>query len=268
MNKRVFTVAVGDPPTLAAVVAARVGPVEVKAGGVHVDGRRCLEGQLAVRPGMRVVVYVDERAPLEPRVVFEDEWLLVVDKPAHMPSQATPAEIAGTLDNWAQTRHRQARLVHRLDREASGLLIISKRPEARTLLQAALESGLIERRYRALVKGKLTGEGEIRLRIARDPADPRKRRALPENDPNGQPACSRYRALRQIDGATLVELQLETGRTHQLRVHLSALGHPIVGDRLYGGPLAERLMLHAEHLTLPHPSDGKVVSLSAPAPFA
>jgi RluA family pseudouridine synthase len=225
-----------------------------------VGGSRCLDPDARLSPGTRVVVHVDERTAPEPAIVYEDEWLLVADKPAGMPSQATRADASGTLEAWARARHPEARLLHRLDRDASGLVILSLR--GRAALQEALNGGRIDRRYLARVTPPLAGEGDIRLRIGRDPKDPRRRRALPENDPNGEPAHTHYRS------ASLVELTLDTGRTHQIRVHLSAIGHPIDGDVLYGGAPAERLMLHAHALTLPHPRDGRRLQFDSPAPFA
>jgi RluA family pseudouridine synthase len=263
--KKILTVAVGDPDELAAFLTARMGAVDVARGGVQVDGQRARDPRMKLSPGMKIIVRTEERATGEPRIVFEDDWLLVADKPAGMPSQATRADAAGALDAWAQSRNPDARLVHRLDRDASGLILISQKFAARAPLQEML--GRIERRYLALVEGEL-GEGEIDLRIARDPGDERRRRALPKNDPNGQPALTRYRAVGKRGPLTLVELTLETGRTHQIRVHLSASGHAIAGDPLYGGAPAERLMLHAHALGLAHPRDGRALQFSSPAPIA
>jgi 23S rRNA pseudouridine1911/1915/1917 synthase len=259
--KKIFTVAVGDPPTLGEAVRERVGAVDVARGGVHVDGKRCVDPAFAVAAGMRVVVHLDDREQLTPKIVFEDNWLLVADKPSGMASQASRADVAGSLEAWAQARNGEARLVHRLDRDASGLIVISQAARARTPLAEALAEGKIIRRYLARVVGPVEGEGVIALRIARDSRDERKRRALPENDNSGEAARTRWKAL----SPTLVELELETGRTHQIRVHLSAIGQPIVGDTLYGGAKAERLMLHAHSLALPHPRDNRPLSFESPS---
>jgi RluA family pseudouridine synthase len=264
--KKIFTVAIGDPATLGECVAARIGAVDLSRGGVHLDGRRCLDASAPVQVGMRVVVYLDDRPAPEPRLVYEDDWLMVADKPAGLASQATRGEAARTVDAWVQVRHFDARLVHRLDRDASGLILIS-RERSRETLAHALAEGKIDRRYLALVSGAPT-DGDIRLRIGRDPRDERRRRALPENDPNGQPAHSQVRSVERRGAHTLVELTLDTGRTHQLRVHLSAIGHAIVGDPLYGGAPAERLMLHAHTLRLAHPRDGQALDFRSEAPFA
>jgi 23S rRNA-/tRNA-specific pseudouridylate synthase len=236
-----LTVALGDPPKLADFLAARG-----VAGSAYIGGERVDDAAFVVRPGMRVVVHVGERPALEPRIVYEDEWLMVIDKPAGMASEGGRAD-AG-VQGWARGAH----LVHRLDRDASGLMALLRRG---SLLPAQMT-----RRYLARVPGPMAGEGEIRLRIARDGHDPRKRRALPENDPSGQPARTRWKAV----SPTLLELTLDTGRTHQIRVHLNAVGQPIDGDVLYGGAPAPRLMLHAHELSLPHPSDGRVMTFHAP----
>jgi 23S rRNA-/tRNA-specific pseudouridylate synthase len=158
--------------------------------------------------------------------------------------------------------------LHRLDKEASGLVLFSLTEAVRAPLHAALTEGHIERRYIALVAGRLDGAGRIALRIARHPRDPRLRVALPENAPAGLPAVSHFEVLAHGQSVTAVELKLETGRTHQLRVHLSAIGHPIVGDRFYGGPQSQRLFLHAHLLRLPHPLDGRLLKVRAALPAA
>jgi len=242
--KKIFTVAAGDPATLAAFLAAR--GVQARPGGVHVEGTRVVDADFALRPGMRVVAYLDDRPALEPRIVFEDEWLLVIEKPAGMASEGGRADLG--VEGWAGGAH----LVHRLDRDASGLMAL--------LRKGSLSPEELTRRYLARVPGPMAGQGEIRLRISRDARDERRRRALPENDPSGQTAHTSWRAL----SPTLLELTLDTGRTHQIRVHLAAIGQPIDGDPLYGGAPAPRLMLHAHELALPHPRDGRRLTFSAP----
>jgi 23S rRNA-/tRNA-specific pseudouridylate synthase len=241
--KKIFVVAAGDPTILSSFLAAR----GAAHAAVTVDGTRVSEN-FQLKPGMKVVARIDDRKKLSPRIVFEDDWIVVIDKPAGMASQGS-ADF--TVEDWAKGAH----LVHRLDRDASGLMALLKK--------GALTPDQMERHYLARVPGPIAQAGEIRLRIARDPRDPRKRRALPENDPNGQPARTRYVPL----APTLLSLTLETGRTHQIRVHLAAIGQPIDGDPLYGGAPAPRLMLHAHQLTLPHPRDHKRMTFRSEIDF-
>jgi RluA family pseudouridine synthase len=274
-RKKLLTVAAGDPPVLDAFLAARLSlssaasAALIARGSVQVDGRRCLDGTRSLAVGARVTAHLTADAPAGPSlpIVYQDDWLLVVDKPAGVPSQPTRAESATALDARIQAQHPDARMMHRLDRDASGLVLFARSPEARAPLQRALEAGEIARAYTAVVAGLLEGAGAIDLRIARDPTDERRRVAHPAASSAGQAALSRWRAVQKGATSTLVELELDTGRTHQLRVHLQAVGHPILGDRLYGGPPADRLHLHATRLTLPHPRDRRPLELTSPPPF-
>ena len=275
--KKIVTAAVGDPRRLVELLAARLqlsttaAVALVAKGAVHVDGKRARDGGAAVPAGTKLVVFVDDGAPslLPPEIElrYADDWLLVVEKPAGMSSQATRADEAGALDALVRQRHPSARMLHRLDRDASGLVLFALAEASRPRLQAALEGGQIERRYVALATGRLDGEGRVTLRIARDPSDPRRRVALPENADGGQAAASRWRVTGAGPHSTAVSLELETGRTHQLRVHLAAIGHPLVGDRLYGGLENDRLWLHAVELSLPHPQTGRPLVVTSPSPL-
>jgi 23S rRNA pseudouridine1911/1915/1917 synthase len=272
-EKRVLTVAASDPDTLGAWLCARLGvgltdaAALVARGAVHVDGKRVKSATLPIRAGQKIIAYVAPPPPaVEIAIAYADAWLLVVEKPTGVVAQATRADEAGALDALVGRAHPDARMMHRLDRDASGLVLFARTPEARATLQRALEAGRIDRTYRARVAGRLEGAGRIALRIARDGGDPRRRVALPESAPGGEAAATRWRALEPGDDTTLVECALETGRTHQIRVHLAALGHPIVGDRLYGGRAAPRLLLHATRLVLPHPDgSGRPVAVDSTA---
>ncbi len=278
MSKRLFTAALGDPPALAALVAARLAlPLEdaearVTRGSVYVDGRRTTDPRASIALGSRVTVFDSPHpiaAPPPVAVVFRDDWLLILEKPPGLPSQATRADSADALDALARAIAPAARPMHRLDRDASGLVLFAARASACAPLQSALTEGRIDRRYLAIVAGRLgaVGEtGQTDLRIGRHPHDARLRVAHAATSTAGQPARSRYCVLGHGDETTAVALELETGRTHQLRVHLSAIGHPIVGDRHYGGPPAARLCLHAHRLTLPHPRDGRSLTVTSPPP--
>jgi RluA family pseudouridine synthase len=261
MRKTTLTVAAGDPRELAALLAARLGmPVAeaealVARGAVHVDGRRS-RGPIA--SGARIVVHLDERVvPRAPSPSYADKWLLVVDKPAGISSQATRASDTDNLEAQVRADEPDARLMHRLDRDASGLVLFARSVEARQPLQALFDEGRVERRYLARVSGRLDGAGRIELRIARHSSDERLRVALPTGAPGGETAATRWQAVVCDGVSTLVAVELETGRTHQIRVHFAAIGHPLVGDALYGGPPAPRLALHAVELALPHPRDGR-----------
>ncbi len=272
MRKHVLRVAVGDPPTVTELLAARLAlPLDrarewVRIGAVQADGRRAVEAT-HLPPGTRVVVrepVVVATAPLV--VAWRDELTLVVEKPAGMLAQPSEGEAASSLEARVRDELPSARMLHRLDRDASGLVLFALRPEAFAPLQRSIEEGLVERTYAAVASGEIAEPREIRLRIARDPSDARRRVALPENAPGGRAALTRLAPLGPGAGGTALRVELGTGRTHQIRVHLLAIGHPLVGDGLYGGPPAARLMLHAARLVFPHPATGGRVAVESPAP--
>ncbi len=199
------------------------------------------------------------------RIVHEDDWLMVVDKPSGLPAHPAQGVSGPDLQQLARAHAPSAALLHRLDREASGLVLLSKRREASAPLQAQLERHEVERVYLALLAGTLP-EGE---RVVDRPVPERAqgRAALRGRPPPGAlPARSTFTTLRRAGTATLVEVRLATGRKHQIRVHAASMGHPIVGDRRYGGPSAPRLMLHAARLAFVHPADGRRIELEAPLP--
>jgi 23S rRNA pseudouridine1911/1915/1917 synthase len=275
MRKRVFTRAAQDPERLDALLSARllIPPADaaglVARGAVHIDGARVIAAE-RVPVGAKIVAFLDpvaQAAKLELAVVRADEMFAVVDKPPGVPVQAERAASEHALDAQVRRRFgRQVRLVNRLDKEASGLVLFTLQPEARLPLQAALDADLIERRYVAIVSGELRGEGTIRLRIGRHASDQRLRAAFPEQATAGQAACTRYRALASVEGRSAVEVTLETGRTHQIRVHMAAIGHPLVGDVVYGGPPHERLCLHAFRLAFPHPRTRQPIEVESKLP--
>jgi 23S rRNA pseudouridine1911/1915/1917 synthase len=278
MRKRVFVRASQDPVQLLAMLAERLRDAAVDvaqllaAGAVHVDGARASHDQ-RLATGAKIVIFLDP-APERPSplpIVYQDDWIVIVDKPAGMPSQAERAQRAHSAQAQVEAQvAASARLIHRLDKEASGLLLFAREQRACAPLQTALTAGAIDRRYVAIVDGELVGDGTIELRIARHSSDPRLRAALPQHAPAGEPARSHWRALTHARlgdrPCTALELRLDTGRTHQLRVHLSAIGHPIVGDTPYGGPPFERLCLHAHRLALPHPRNGEARRFDAAVP--
>ena len=215
-----------------------------------------------------------------PPVLHADDWLLVVDKPAGMLSVAGRGP-AG--EDCLHARLRQAwpdaLVVHRLDMATSGLMVFARGERAQRILSIAFAARAVDKRYVAIVAGKpepanTDGEGwaTIELPLAADwPARPRQK----VDAAGGRPSLTRWRVAREAprawEGGTRLELQPVTGRSHQLRVHLAAIGHPILGDALYApGPIAgaaPRLLLHAESLALAHPADGRPLVWRCDAPF-
>lgn len=230
----------------------------VTGGSVAVDRARIRDPAAPVRARQTIVVH--DEAPPPPggwRVVHEDDDVVVVDKPAGLASQATRGA-GGALDEQVAAAHPGARLLHRLDKDASGLVLFSK-PPARARLQALLAQGALLREYVALVAGVVPWDAKtIDRPLGPDPADRRRQAVVPSG---GLRAVTHALVERRDRSTTLLRLRLETGRTHQLRAHLAAAGHPIVGDALYGGPAAPRLMLHATRLAW------SGASASSPPPF-
>ena len=196
-----------------------------------------------------------------------DSHLLVVDKPAGLLS--VPGRGGDKQDSLAtrvQAEFPDALIVHRLDMATSGLLLFARGAEAQRRLSAQFRLRQIDKRYLASVSGQLAPAGEINLPLAADwPNRPRQQVAAE----SGKPSLTRYRLVDYdaMRGVSRVELEPVTGRTHQLRVHLAAIGHPILGDALYGGAAAERLNLHATRLTLIHPFTGAPLDFHSAAPF-
>jgi 23S rRNA pseudouridine1911/1915/1917 synthase len=226
-------------------------------------------------PGRAIV---PEDIPLT--IVHEDEALLVVDKPAGMVVHPAPGNWSGTLVNALVGRggtlavgggEERPGLVHRLDKETSGLLVVAKTEAAHRTLSAALAARTIRRRYAALCWGHLPQERVgVDAPLARDPRD-RQRMAIV---PGGKAARTTFVRVARFDSVDLLRAHLYTGRTHQIRVHLASLGHPVVGDDTYGGGGGRRLaqlpprrhFLHAAWLRLPHPLTGAPLELRSPLP--
>ena len=157
-------------------------------------------------------------------------------------------------------------IVHRLDRDTSGLLVVARNDEAYRRLRNLVRRRALERRYKALVRGRpRSRRGRIEAPIARDRTDPT-RRSLDTDSPRD--AVTHFEVERLLDGHALIDVRLETGRTHQIRVHLAAIGLPVVGDTLYGvaDPVLKRQFLHAWRLAFPHPISGEAVELESPLP--
>jgi len=250
----------------------------IDAGGVFVEGHRCKVASRKVWPDQRVVANleeggrdVSEAAPLDrSRLLYADADLAAVDKPAGIAAQATLTTDRGTLPELvADLLGGPAILVHRLDRETSGVTLFARTKEAAAALAEAFRTGVPEKSYLALCAlPPSPPDGRIDVPLGRDP----KRAGLRKVNPRGEPAATRYRTLRQAPGAALVEARPETGRTHQIRVHLAHLGASLLGDPRYGGPRRvgdlriPRVMLHAARLALPHPVTGAPMVFEAPVP--
>ncbi len=262
----------------------------IKAGQLTLDGRE-LRPRDAVRGGEEVVLQaeLDAATNAQPEaialsVLHEDEHLLVIDKPAGLVVHPGAGNPAGTLVN-ALLHHDsklallpRAGIVHRLDKETSGALIVARTLEAHTALVAQLAAREVHRQYVAIVNGRLIAGGTVDAPLDRHPID-RLRRAVRED---GKPAVTHYRVRERYRIHSLIECVLETGRTHQIRVHMAHVRHPLVGDGLYGGSLRlprgaseatvaalrgfRRQALHAERVAFTHPIHGDALDIAAPAP--
>jgi 23S rRNA pseudouridine1911/1915/1917 synthase len=252
----------------------------IEAGRVLVDGRaRPKRHRLA--GGERVLVEADdagagtdaERPPAPFRVAFEDEHLLVVDKPAGVVVHPARGHRTGTLSQALAGRAaggadaERAGIVHRLDRDTSGLLVVAKSEEAHRALRAQLTSGRMRREYLALVEGRPPARtGTIDAPLGRD-RRVRTRMSIDTDAP--RQALTHFEIERALPTSTLLRVRLETGRTHQIRAHLRAIGHPVAGDPEYGraGLFGlERQFLHAARLAFAHPAGGRPIDVTSPLP--
>jgi 23S rRNA pseudouridine1911/1915/1917 synthase len=248
-----------------------------------------LKANAIVGPGTELVLEIPPAEPaeglpepgIELRVVYEDEDLLIVDKPAGLVVHPSPGHPSGTLVNALLGRGgagawggiagvARPGIVHRLDRDTSGLLMVARNDAAQASLMSQLKARRVKKTYLALVSGNVAAAvGRIEAPIGRDPRH-RTRMAVVGD---GRPATTGYRVRERLPGWTLLELDLVTGRTHQIRVHLEAIGHPVAGDPVYGGGRSRRgpdglrrLFLHSWRLELAAPSDGHLIRAEAPLP--
>ena len=250
------------------------------------DRGRLVAKNLRVQPGQVLEVTLPEPEEPEARpqdipldVVYEDEDVIVVNKPTGMVVHPAPGHPDGTLVNALLYHCGQSLsgingqlrpgIVHRIDRDTSGLIIAAKNDAAHLALAEQLQDHSLYREYEAVVVGNLREDsGTVDLPIARHPTD---RKKMAVNHLNGRRAVTHWTVLARYPGYTHIQCRLETGRTHQIRVHMAALGHPVLGDPVYGGqrkgfPELAGQCLHARRLTFRHPRTGEQVTVSCPLP--
>lgn len=284
-------------PTIAAVVRQQTGVAWSRArrlcteGRVTLDGKRCLDPATRVAPGSTIAV--NEHAPrlrtgplAESAIVFCDRDLVVVDKPAGMLSVADAPGNKETLADFTRTLLRrigghgvdvQLGVVHRLDKDTSGLMVFARTAHAKRSLATQFREHTIDRVYHAIAHGIVTAQ-RVATDLLLDRGDGMRgshgvfRRPDPDAPVAAKRAVTHIRPIAALAGATLVECRLETGRQHQIRIHLSELGHPLVGERVYvrdyAGPMIEavRPMLHARMLGFVHPRTGERLSFQREPP--
>ena len=254
----------------------------IAAGLCRVNGHTALKAGAAVHAGDRVEADIPdpveaavEKEEIPIQFLYQDEDLAVVNKPCGMVVHPAAGNETGTLVNALLFAIpdlsgiggvKRPGIVHRLDKDTSGVLLIAKNDAAHLSLSAQLKERSMEKHYLAVAEGTVKDDcGRIDRPIARSPKD-RKKMAIVEG---GRPAQTEWRLLEALRGASLLDVHILTGRTHQIRVHLQSIGHPVAGDPLYGlkhGVTAPRLMLHACTLVFTHPRTGERMRFTAPLP--
>jgi 23S rRNA pseudouridine1911/1915/1917 synthase len=249
-------------------------------GHVRVNGTACKPNQ-KLKPGDLIEWAVQQEAPLESLpedipldILYEDDAVLVLNKPPGLVVHPAAGNATGTLVNALMFHDpvfeslERAGIVHRLDKDTSGVMVVAKSQEAMAELKRQFKARETEKEYLALVWGQAPPNGCIETLIGRHRVH-RKKMAVSMEE--GREAVSRYQTLERYDEMSLVRVRIETGRTHQIRVHMAHIGHPIVGDAVYGRARRhtlpekpERQMLHAARLSFRHPESGKRLSFEAP----
>lgn len=256
----------------------------LKEGGITVNGK-AVKSNYKLNTGDVILVQIPDPEPMDilPEdipldILYEDEDILVVNKPKGMVVHPSPGHYSHTLVN-AVLFHCGGRLsgingvlrpgiVHRIDMDTTGSLLICKNDRAHQILADDLKEHNITRRYHAVVHGNLKEDtGTVNAPIGRHPVD---RKKMSTKAPNGRHAVTHYRVLERFGNYTYIECELETGRTHQIRVHMASIGHPILGDAVYGPAKCpfklEGQTLHAKILGIKHPSTGQYIEFDAPLP--
>ncbi|MFN9498192.1 MAG: RluA family pseudouridine synthase [Erythrobacteraceae bacterium] len=291
----------GSGARLDKALAEATGLSRARVQGLIDEGRVDVAGKTATSASMNVIANTPFRiiiaaampAQAAPEdipltIAYEDAHLIVVDKPAGMVVHPAAGNITGTLVN-ALLHHCRGQLsgingvarpgiVHRIDKDTSGLLVIAKSDAAHEGLAVQFAAHTVHRRYLAVCAGHPSpSEGTIDARVGRSDSDRKKMTVLPNNSSRGKTAITHYKVLERLDEAALIECRLETGRTHQVRVHCASIGHPLLGDPAYGRtpkplrPVLERLgfarqALHAAELGFVHPITGENIRCGSDTP--
>ena len=243
--------------------------------GITVNGEhRFVNYILKTGDVLKIVIEEGASENIEPvyselDVLYEDEDILAVNKPYDMPTHTSAVHHTGTLSNavlYYLNQNGEKHIFHavtRLDKDTSGVVLIAKNRYAHDLFSKLLRRGILEKTYSAIVLGKLSGSGIIDKKIRRE-NDSIIKRVVSDD---GQEAVTRYFTVSSNESYSYVRLKPETGRTHQIRVHMSAIGHPLVGDILYGGDnSAKRHLLHCKSLSFTHPITNEKIKIKAPLP--
>lgn len=255
----------------------------IDLGGVHLDGRRMRRSSVSVAAGASLEVFLDDQdlqvfTLTDEHILYRDNYLLVINKPAGINSQPTPARYKGTLyeallrmleSPYAKGQKPSLGMVQRLDRDTSGVMVFSIHTRAHQPLSKIFADRGVQKIYLAMIEGTMDKpQGEFRSMLARQ----HRTNLMKSVEKGGKEALTRYRVIESFGDATLVEVEIPTGRSHQIRVHFSEAGHPLLGDTRYGGaaswrgiPVA-RQMLHAWKLQMKHPVSRESVAFEAPYP--
>jgi 23S rRNA pseudouridine1911/1915/1917 synthase len=252
-------------------------------GGVHLNGRRCGDGARKVNCDDKIEIFIDglpfEHFVLKDNlIVYRDDDILVINKPAGIDCQPTPSRYMGTvysaLLSYLENPYRRdlkpsIGMMQRLDRDTSGLMVFSIHPRAHKKMSEQFNARTIEKTYVAIVAGQMAEqEGKFRSFLAKS----RVMNRMKSVERGGKEAITRYRVKNVSEAATMVEIDLLTGRSHQIRAHFSEAGHPLLGDLRYGGPITvngcpvARQMLHASKLAFIHPANKTPVFFELPLP--
>jgi 23S rRNA pseudouridine1911/1915/1917 synthase len=297
----IITGTIAAPARLDKALAEATGLSRARVQGLIEEGRVDVAGKTATSASMkvaegtpfRIIIAAAMPAEAQPEdipltIAYEDAHLIVVDKPAGMVVHPAVGNITGTLVN-ALLHHCRGQLsgingiarpgiVHRIDKDTSGLIVVAKTDAAHEGLAVQFAAHTVHRRYLAVCAGHPSpATGTVNARIGRSDADRKKMTVLPNNSSRGKSAITHYTVLERLDHAALIECRLETGRTHQVRVHCASIGHPLLGDPAYGRtpkqlrPLLERIgfarqALHAAELGFAHPATGEIVQFQSDLP--